>query len=103
VEVNIPDYITRNADKIKRPLGICAICQHFDPMNKIPIKILACKISRQPLTKTRTNMLECQFFKEVKQKSSISSLTTIFKSLLKSFKNNDWKYVKEAINNELQN
>lgn len=46
--------------------------------------------------------MTCYNFRLKKQRSWYSSISNIFKGFINSIKNNDWKYLKEATTNELQ-
>lgn len=104
----VPNYLKPYISKIKPNLGICSVCTNAGKEEKTDLKILAakyhtCNKLNKPCSLVRIHPLACKYFEGAKQRTWIDSTRNIFKSLVKSFKTNDWQYIKKAIDYELQN
>lgn len=103
----IPKYVKANITKIKTRLGICICCEHLrDPIETAEGEqwyVALCDKSGLQCFATRSSLVTCKFFSERKGKPFSKSFKDILRALVDTLKGNDWKPLKDAINNELQN
>lgn len=105
----IPKYIKKNISKVTDYAGICRACKHAGILpskiefGKEDFLLVQCNLTKAPCFITRQSLLTCNRFEESKARNVFTSARSLAAAAIKSFRKDDWKYLKEAIHYELQN